>query len=91
MIREVENNDSKTTNYFEQTYPTLAEEFKKIQKEQYELFASKMLDYGIDNIALGTILENPDDIQLSLTGVWLRVNDKVNRIKNIIKHTPKIL
>lgn len=70
---------------FEKTYPTLAESFKEVQKEQYELFAQKMMDYGLSNIALGSSLEDPEDINLSLTGIWLRCNDKINRLKNMLK------
>ena len=70
---------------FEETYPELAKEFKQIQKEQYDLFAGKMLDYGLGNIALGSTLEEEEDIQLSLTGIWLRCNDKINRLKNMLK------
>jgi hypothetical protein len=70
---------------FEKTYPQLAEAWKQTQQEQYELFARKMMDYGLGNIALGTTLDEPEDIQLSLTGIWLRVNDKVNRLKNMLK------
>jgi hypothetical protein len=70
---------------FEKEYPTLAEAFKENQQEQYELFARKMLDYGLGNIALGSTLEEPDDIQLSLTGIWLRCSDKINRLKNMLK------
>ena len=47
---------------FEETYPELAKEFKQIQKEQYDLFAGKMLDYGLGNIALGSTLEEEEDI-----------------------------
>jgi hypothetical protein len=74
---------------FEQTYPELAKEFKQIQEEQYELFAEKMLDYGIENIALGSDLSNFEDVKLSLTGIWLRCNDKINRLKNILKRGGK--
>ena len=70
---------------FEKTYPTLAESFKEVQKEQYELFAQKMMDYGLSNIALGSSLEDSEDINLSLTGIWLRCNDKINRLKNMLK------
>jgi len=77
--------ENKAIQDFEKTYPELAKSFKEIQQEQYALFARKMMDYGLDNIALGTTLTEPEDIQLSLTGVWLRVNDKVNRIKNMLK------
>ena len=74
---------------FEETYPELAKEFKQIQKEQYDLFAGKMLDYGLGNIALGSTLEEEEDIQLSLTGIWLRCNDKINRLKNMLKRQGK--
>ena len=74
---------------FEETYPELAKEFKQIQKEQYDLFAGKMLDYGLGNIALGSTLEEEEDIQLSLTGIWLRCNDKINRLKNMLKRKGK--
>lgn len=74
---------------FEKTYPTLAEAWKETQKEQYELFAKKMMDYGLGNISLGTTLEEPEDIKLSITGIWLRCNDKINRLKNLIKRDGK--
>ena len=70
---------------FEETYPTLAEEFKKIQTEQYALFAKKMLDYGIGNIALGSDLTEDEDVKFSVMGIWLRCNDKINRLKNLLK------
>lgn len=70
---------------FEKTYPSLAKAWKETQQEQYELFAKKMMDYGLGNISLGTNLEDPEDIKLSLTGIWLRCNDKINRLKNLIK------
>ena len=75
----------KVVKDFEAEYPTLAKSFKQNQQEQYELFARKMMDYGISNIALGSNLEEADDIQLSLTGIWLRCNDKINRLKNMLK------
>ncbi len=37
---------------FEETYPELAAEFIQIQKEQYELFAAKMMDYHTLNSKL---------------------------------------
>ena len=78
-----------TAKVFESTYPSLAEEFRQIQKEQYELFAGKMMDYGLGNIALGSILVEDEDIHLSLTGIWLRCNDKINRLKNMLKRKGK--
>ena len=78
-----------TINDFEQLYPELAEEFIQIQKEQYDLFAGKMMDYGLGNIALGSTLTEDEDVHLSLTGIWLRCNDKINRLKNMLKRKGK--
>ena len=74
---------------FEKTYPTMAEEFKRIQEEQYNLFAVKMLDYGINNISLGSTLEDKEDVKFSIMGIWLRCSDKINRLKNLIKRDGK--
>jgi hypothetical protein len=78
-----------TVGDFEKIYPELAKEFKQIQKEQYDLFAGKMLDYGLGNIALGSTLTEDEDIQWSLTGIWLRCNDKINRLKNMLNRKGK--
>jgi len=64
-------------------YPELAKEFKIILKQQYELFASKHLDYGIQNISQGTNLETPEEKKFSLTAILIRMNDKMSRWKNI--------
>ena len=70
---------------FEKLYPELAEDFKVIQEEQYALFAGKMMDYGLQNISLGSDLSTREDRNLSITGIWLRCNDKINRLKNLLK------
>jgi len=71
--------NSKAVVDFEQKYPELAYEFQQIQKEQYKLFAAKMMDYGLQNIALGSTLEKPEDISLYIKGIRRRCNDKINR------------
>ena len=71
-------------NDFENEYPELAEGFKTIQKEQYELFAKKMLSYGLGNIAMGSNLETKEDVNLSLTAIWIRSMDKMQRLKQLI-------
>lgn len=65
-------------------YPTIADGYEQIILEQYELFAKKHLDYGMSNISAGTQLSNTDEIEFALTGLWYRLNDKVNRWKNMI-------
>lgn len=77
--------EGKAVRDFEKTYPQLASAWKETQEEQYVLFAKKMMDYGLSNISLGSNMEDPEDVNLSLTGVWLRINDKINRLKNLLK------
>ena len=77
--------EEKAIRDFERLYPELAEEFKAVQAEQYALFSRKMMDYGLQNIALGSTLEKEEDINLSITGIWLRCNDKINRLKNMLQ------
>ena len=70
---------------FEHEYPELSNEFKNIQKEQYELFARKMMDYGLNNVTLGgDIVNNSDDKKFSLTGLVIRLTDKINRLRNLV-------
>ena len=71
--------------HFEEQYPELSEEFQNIQEEQYEMFARKHMDYGLNNIALGgDIVNNSDDKQFSLTGLCIRLTDKISRLKNLL-------
>ena len=68
----------------EREWPEMTQEFKKIQREQYELFLHKQHDYGPGNISVGTQLQTEDEIHLSLTGLWFRMNDKIQRLKNLL-------
>ena len=65
-------------------YPEMTSEFRKIQSEQYKLFCRKQHDYGPSNIAVGTQLATKEEIKLSLTGLWFRMNDKIQRLKNML-------
>ena len=68
----------------EKEWPEMTKEFKKIQREQYELFCHKQHDYGPGNISVGTQLKTKEEINLSLTGLWFRMNDKLQRVKTLI-------
>jgi hypothetical protein len=71
---------------WKKTYPSLAIAFQDIQKEQYELFAQKMMDYGLGNISLGTNLDDSDDDTTIIDWYLVRrCNDKINRLKNMLK------
>ena len=62
----------------------MTEAFKRLQKEQYELFCRKQHDYGSSNISVGTNLETPEEVDMSLKGLWFRMNDKIQRLKNLL-------
>ena len=68
----------------EREWPEMTQEFKQIQREQYELFLNKQHDYGPGNISVGTQLLTEDEVHLSLTGLWFRMNDKIQRLKNLL-------
>ena len=71
---------------FETSYPELSKEFKQIQGEMYEMFARKHMDYGLNNIALGGDLKNEADKKFSLTGLCIRLTDKISRLKNLLNN-----
>ena len=68
----------------EKEWPEMTTEFKKLQREQYELFCHKQHDYGPGNISVGTQLKTKEEINLSLTGLWFRMNDKLQRVKTLL-------
>jgi len=68
----------------EQEWPEMTEEFRKIQQEQYVLFLHKQHDYGPGNISVGTNLQTKEEVKLSLTGLWFRMNDKLQRVKTLL-------
>tara|TARA_R110001606_G_scaffold382043_2_gene543590 strand:- start:1486 stop:1818 length:333 start_codon:yes stop_codon:yes gene_type:complete len=70
--------------YCEINYPTTTVEFKKIQKEQYELFCKKQMDYGPNNISLNRDLSMVKNKQFCHQGLWFRMNDKIARLQNLI-------
>ena len=72
------------TTLMEKEWPEMTAEFRKIQREQYELFLHKQHDYGPGNISVGTPLKTLEEIKLSLTGLWFRMNDKLQRVKTLL-------
>jgi hypothetical protein len=71
-------------DYCERVYPQTCEEFKVILDEMYQTFCKKQRNYGPGNISVGTSLETKEDIKLSLTGLWFRKTDKINRLKQLV-------
>jgi len=73
-----------TVAHFEKEYPELSQEFKIIQDEMYRMFAAKHMDYGLQNISLGGDLTKENDKKFSLTGLAIRLTDKISRLRNLL-------
>ena len=71
---------------FEREYPELSQEFKEIQDEMYRMFAAKHMDYGLQNISLGGDLTKEKDKKFSLTGLAIRLTDKISRLRNLLTY-----
>ena len=65
-------------------YPETTKMFQDIQFAQWELFCKKQKDYGPKNISVGTNLETEEEVKLALTGLWFRMNDKMQRFQQIV-------
>ena len=76
--------DNKAVEWCETNYPDMTAEYKKIMMEQYIMFCKKHRNYGTGNINVGTNLETDGDVKLELTGLWFRLNDKIQRLKNLV-------
>ena len=90
MVKTIKDNPTSTEHEYdvvemmEKEWPEMTAEFKRIQSEQYKLFLHKQHDYGPGNISVGTNLQTPDEVHLSLTGLWFRMNDKLQRLKTLL-------
>ena len=76
--------DEKAVKWCEDNYPDMTDEYKKIMMEQYILFCKKHRNYGTGNINVGTNLDTDGDVKLALTGLWFRLNDKIQRLKQLV-------
>jgi len=84
MIDEKLEQNEQIIQKFESKYPQTSKAFKRIQSEQYLMFTKKALDYGLDNITLGASLDKEENVKFILTLIWVRVMDKINRLKNLV-------
>ena len=89
VVYETLNEDKTIVQQMEEEWPQMTAEFRRLQREQYELFLHKQHDYGPGNISVGTQLQTEDEIHLSLTGLWFRMNDKIQRLKNLLMNKRK--
>ena len=76
--------DTNPINFIEEKYPDTTKMFQDIQFSQWELFCKKQKDYGPKNISVGSNLETEEEVKLALTGLWFRMNDKMQRFQQIV-------
>jgi len=81
---EFSKEDNEAVEWCEKTHSELCVEYKKIMMEQYVMFCKKHRNYGCGNINVGTNLDTDNDVKLALTGLWFRMNDKVQRLKQLV-------
>jgi len=90
MVKKKEVNSYLTGDHgdivtlMEEEWPQMTAEFRRLQREQYELFLHKQHDYGPGNISVGSQLQTEEEVKLSLTGLWFRMNDKIQRLKTLL-------
>ena len=76
--------------YIRENYPETEQMFQKELNNMYMTFCRKQYDYGPGNIAMGTLLKSDKEINQSLIGIIVRMNDKINRLLNLsTKHNFK--
>tara|TARA_Y100000356_G_scaffold26647_1_gene18839 strand:+ start:790 stop:1218 length:429 start_codon:yes stop_codon:yes gene_type:complete len=80
----VNDTDLTAVQFIEKHYPETAKDFKQIQKEQYETFCKKQMDYGPSNISMGTGVGEAVNKKLSTTALVIRINDKIQRLLNLV-------
>ena len=65
-------------------FPKTCTEFSKIQDEMLELFMRKQADYGPTNVGMGSeVVDTDSKVKRSLTGLSVRMNDKIQRLLNL--------
>ena len=73
-------------SFIEKNLPMTSKMFQDIQFNQWELFCKKQKDYGPGNISVGTNLETDEEVKLALMGLWFKMNDKIQRLKQLVIH-----
>lgn len=69
--------------WLQHAHPDLHEHITRRHSEDMALFAKKQYNYGLDNIKAGEDISTETGKQFALTLLWGRMNDKMQRIKQI--------
>ena len=77
----------------EEVYPRMCVSFETITDEMFELFKKKQSDYGPTNIGMGNrTIDTDGDVEKSMIGLTVRMNDKIQRLMNLVldRKSPQI-
>ena len=80
----IKYDNPKVVEEMEKQWPEMTAEFKRIMFTQYELFCLKQSNYGPENISVCSNLETEEEKKVSLTGLWFRMHDKIQRLKQLV-------
>ena len=84
LYQEIDLETDKIIKELAEMYPETVKSFKEYMLEEFITFCKKQYDYGPGNISVGTQLKTDKEILISLRGLWFRMNDKIQRLFNII-------
>ena len=84
-VESLSNKKLSPMEFIEQNYPETSQLLRELQDMQYRLFCSKQQDYGSGNISLGGDMESEKDKNFAMLGLAIRMNDKMQRLLNLIK------
>lgn len=68
----------------ETAYPETCRHLQILMEEEYALFMNKQHDYGSANISVGQNLDDPAGKRVALSAIIFRLNDKVQRLLNLV-------
>lgn len=77
--KNVKEPSQDVTEHMMKEYPTLMNSIKNHMNECFHLFAKKQMDYGLGNIAMN------GNKRLALLGISIRLNDKIQRMLNVLE------
>jgi HD superfamily phosphohydrolase len=84
LFQEIDLETDEIIKKLSEMYPETVTGFKEYMLEEFIIFCKKQYDYGPGNISVGTQLKDDKEIMISLKGLWFRINDKAQRLFNLI-------
>ena len=65
-------------------YPEIAKAYERVSMEQYELLRARCQTMVKEISLLDPNLDTEEEVHVAMTGLWFRINDKINRLKQLV-------